>query len=690
MLPEPITKLIIAEDQAEDAEQTISVLRNCGIALRPQRVSTEEELAATLESFTPDMVLANPACQAISLEVITRALDATGKDVALLALTDRLTDDLVAEILTHESIRGIALRTRQDQLQAVVRRELDALDTRRNVRRLEAALRESERRCDSLLDSSRDPIAYIHEGTHVRANNAYLDMFGFEGFEDVEGLTILDLVAPQHTADFKDLLKRLARGEKPPPRLDLTAQRADGTAFDAVMEFSPATYEGEPCQQIVFRLPAATNQQAEEELRRLKTHDPLTGLANRTYFLELIDEAVARAIGGAGDQALLLLEPDNYRHVLDTVGLAGADDVLRQLAGTIKQRLRASDHAGRIGDHSFGILLTGAPQAEVQKTAEALRTGIEAAIVEAGGKSTSLTISIGGSLLGEKNAKSQVLVSQADDALRAASGQGGNRVDIHDPAAADKAEAAREQQWLELIDNSLANDGFVLYYQPIISLQGEEGEFFEVLLRMRGPTEEVMPAHFMPIAERSDRLLAIDRWVIEHAIDALGKRGARAAPTTLFIKLSTLTLHDESLADWVDAKLSAAGVKASQLVFEVPEAKVMTCLKPAREFVERWRKGGGGFELEQFGSGLNSFQTLKHIDADYLKIDRALTADLAHHSENELKVRELCSQAHAAGKRTMVEWIEEAASMPTLFSAGVNFAQGNFLATASHEMRYVT
>ena len=689
MLPEPITKLIIAEDQAEDAEQIISVLRNSGIALRPQRISTEEELAASLESFTPDLVLANPACKDISIGVIAQALNATGKDVALLALTDTLTDDLVADILTHGSIRGIALRKRQDQLQAVVRRELDALGTRRNVRKLEAALRESERRCDSLLDSSRDPIAYIHEGTHVRANNAYLEMFGFEGFEDVEGLTILDLIAPQHMADFKDLLKRLARGEKPPPRLDLTARRTDGSTFEAVMEFSPATYEGEPCQQIVFRLPAS-NRETEEELRRLKTQDSVTGLSNRAHFIELIDEAVARAIRGTTDQALLLLEPDNYRLVLDTVGITGADDVLRALAGTIKQRLRASDSAGRISDHAFGILLSGSPLAEVQKLAESLRSGIEAAIIEAGGKSTSLTISIGGSLLGEKNAKSQILLSQADDALRAAAGQGGNRIDIHDPAAADKAEAAREQQWLDMIDDALEHDGFVLYYQPIISLQGEEGEFFEVLLRMRGPTEEVMPAHFMPIAERNDRLLAIDRWVIEHAIAALGKRGKQSPPTTLFVKLSTLTLHDETLANWVEEKLSAAGVNASQLVFEVPEAKVMTCLKPAHDFVERWRKSGGGFELEQFGSGLNSFQTLKHIDADYLKIDRALTTDLAHHSENELKVRELCSQAHAAGKRTMVEWIEEASSMPTLFSAGVNFAQGNFLAVPSPEMRYVT
>ncbi|HEX5353422.1 MAG TPA: EAL domain-containing protein [Rhodanobacteraceae bacterium] len=689
MLPEPITKLIIAEDEAEDAEQIISVLRNSGIALRPQRVSTEAELAATLESFTPDMVLANPACKEISIASIGHAIDATGKDVALLALTDRLTDDVVASILAHGSVRGIALRNRHDQLQGVVRRELDALDTRRNVRKLEAALRESERRCDSLLDSSRDPIAYIHEGTHVRANNAYLEMFGFNSFEDVEGLTLLDLIAPQHTADFKDLLKRLARGEKPPPKLDLTAQRGDGSTFDAVMEFAPATYEGEPCQQIVFRLPASSSE-TEEELRRLKTRDPLTGLYNRTHFLELVDETVARAIDGATDQALLLLEPDNYRAVLDTVGITGADDVLRQLAGNIKQHLRETDSAGRIGDHSFGILLSGRAQAEALKLAESLRTSVESAIIEAGGKSTTLTISIGGSLLGEKNAKSQVLLSLADDALRAASGQGGNRVDIHDPGAADKAEAARQQQWLDMIDAALENDGFVLYFQPVVSLQGAEGEFYEVLLRMRGPTEEVMPSHFLPIAERNDRLLSIDRWVIEHAIEMLGKNAGQDAPTTLFIKLSTLTLHDETLADWVDAKLAAANVKASQLVFEVPEAKVMTCLKPAREFVERWRKGGGGFELEQFGSGLNSFQALKHIDADYLKLDRALTVDLASHSENEQKVRELCSQAHAAGKRTVVEWIEEAASMPTLFSAGVNFAQGNFLASPSAEMRYVT
>lgn len=689
MMPEPITKLLIADDHAEDAEQTISVLRNGGVALRPQRVTNEDELNTLLQTFTPDLVLANPACKDLSFAAIARALDATGKDIALLALVDHLDDKLVGELMAHSSLRGIALRHHAQQLEAVVRRELDALQTRRNVRKLESSLRESERRCDALLDSSRDPIAYIHEGTHVRANNAYLEMFGFESFEDVEGLTILDLVAPQHTSDFKDLLKRLARGEKPPPRLDLVAKRADESTFDAVMEFSPATYEGEPCQQIVFRLPAS-NPETERELQRLKNQDPLTGLSNRAHFLKCIDEAVTAAVDGATNQALLLIEPDNYRDVLDTVGIAGADDVMRQVAEAIKQHLHPGDAAGRIGDHSFGILLRERPHNETAPLAEALRQGIENAIIEAGGKSTTLTISVGGSLLGERNAKAQLLLAQADDALRAAVDQGGNRIDIHDPAAADKAEAAREQQWLDMIDNALANDGFMLYYQPIIALQDDEGELFEVLLRMRGGNETINPGQFIGIAERFERLQALDRWVIEHAIIALGKRDAHTARATLFIKLSTLTLHDTTLAAWVDELLARHHVAASQLVFEVPEAKLMTCLKPAHDFVERWRKGGGRFCLEQFGSGLNSFQTLKHIEAEYLKFDRALTGDIATHPDNEQKVRELCAQAHAAGKRSIAEWVEDSASMPALFSAGVTLAQGNFLCPPSAEMRYVT
>ncbi|HJU07642.1 MAG TPA: EAL domain-containing protein [Rhodanobacteraceae bacterium] len=687
MMQDPVIRIVIVEDIAEDAEQVVSVLRNGGIALRPQRVTTEDELAAALESLNPDLVLANPAAREVEYAKIARAIETSGKDIALLALTDRVDEDLVTRIFTTGT-RGIVLRKRPEQLEAVVRRELDALNMRRSVRRLEASLRESERRCDSLLDSSRDPIAYVHEGTHVRANRAYLEMFGFDDFEDVEGLTLLDLIAPAHTADFKDLLKRMSRGEKPPPRLELAAQRADGSTFDAVMEFSPASYEGEPCLQIVFRRQEVDPELA-RQLEQMKSRDPLTGLYNRTHFLAQVDEAVKATVEGTKDQSLLLIEPDNFQSVNDAVGIAGIDALLKAMATAISAKLREDDHAGRIGEHAFGVLLAPRPHDEVQRLAEAIRANIEGQIVEAAGRSVSLTASIGGSLLGEKNANAQTLLAQASHALRSAQSQGGNRCDIHDPAATDKAEAAKERQWLELIDNALAHNGFVLYYQPVISLHGAEGEYYEVLVRMQGPSGEVLPAYFFPVAERHGRLPAIDRWVIGRAIEVLSERKNRSVPATLFIKLTVDSLQDEQLGAWIGERLKAAAVPGSALVFEMPESKVVTSLKPARELVEQLKQNGCAFALEQFGSGLNSFQLLKHIDVDYLKIDRSFTRDLPKHDDNQLKVRELCNQADGAGKHTIAEWVEDAASMSILFSSGVHFVQGNFLREPEKVMAYV-
>lgn len=687
MMQEPITRIIIVEETAEDAEQIISVLRNGGIAVRPQRVTSDDEFAAALESLSPDLVLANPETREVDYAQIAHAIEANGNDIALLALADKLNDDVIARIFTSGS-RGIALRNRPDQIQAVVRRELEALNMRRGVRRLEASLRESERRCDSLLDSSRDPIAYVHEGMHVRANRAYLEMFGFDDFEDVEGLTLLDLVAPAHTADFKDLLKRLSRGEKPPPRLELAAQRADGSIFDAVMEFSPASYEGENCLQIVFR-----RQDVDPELARqldeLKSRDPLTGLYNRSHFIGLVDQAVAATVNGSKDQVLLLIEPDNFQSVNEGVGIGGTDALLKAMAATISAHLGDGDQAGRIGEHAFGVLLASRQHDDAHKIADAIRAGIEAQIVEAAGRSVSLTASIGGSLLGEKNANTQTLLAQASHALRGAQSQGGNRCDIHDPAATDKAEAEKERQWLEMIDSALASDGFVLYYQPVISLQGGEGEFYEALLRMQGPSGEVMPAYFFPVAERHGRLPAIDRWVIGRAISVLAERAKRPLPTTLFVKLTADSLQDVQLATWIGERLQAADIAGSSLVFEMPESKVVTSLKPARDFVEKMKQYGCAFTLEQFGSGLNSFQLLKHIDVDYLKIDRSFTSDLPQQEENQLKVRELCAQAEELGKRTIAEWVEDAPSMSILFSAGVHFVQGNFLREPENVMAYV-
>ncbi|MDQ0011088.1 diguanylate cyclase (GGDEF)-like protein/PAS domain S-box-containing protein [Luteibacter jiangsuensis] len=668
-----VIRILFIENSVEDAELLINVLRNGGIAVRPARATNADEIRAALDDIGPDLVLMNPGVPGIDAAAVMRQLDASGRDLALIAVVDSLHDDAIADLFANGS-RGVALRKRPDQVLAVVRREFDALSTRRQVRRLETWLRETERRCDALLDSSRDAIAYVHEGMHVRVNQAYLEAFGLAEFDDIIGLPILDLVAGTHADEFKAVLRGLSKGDKTPPPMELLARRDDGGTFKAMVEFAHATFEGESCLQIVFR-----QQTVDAALVAQLQRDPVTGLFNRAHTLAHIDEAVAAAAAGRAGQAVILLEPDNWKDIVASAGIGNADHLLAAIATKVNESIDDEDVAGVLGDHTLGLILHSRGDLEHAALTERLRHAVAESIFDAGSRSLTVTITLGGTLLAEKNANTETVLDQASTALRAAQNQGGNRVELHDPSAREKADAEREQYWLDLVRQALAEDGLRLYHQQIISLQDAAGEFYEILVRMRGPKGDVLPSYFFPVAERNGLLPAIDRWVLGHAIDALAHRENDSLTTTYFVKMTLQSLEDSDLLPWLVRRLESANLRRSKLVIEMPESKVLTSLRPTQEFVSGWRKAGGGFAIEQFGSGLNSFQMLNHVEADFLKIDRSFMTDLPQHPENQKKIAEICKEGHASGKQTVAEWVEDAVSTSLLFACGVDFIQGNFL-----------
>ncbi|WP_201313369.1 EAL domain-containing protein [Dyella sp. EPa41] len=673
MKTDQVIKILFIEKSVEDAEQIISLLRNNGIAVRPARATTAEQITAALDELGPDIVLFDPAVGTLELREVSRMLDAHGRDLSLVALVGQVDNTGVTELFVNGA-RSVALRSQPRQLMAVIQREFDALNTRRQLRRLEMALRESERRCDALLDSSTDAIAYVHEGMHVRANQAYLDTFGYTEFDDLLGLPVLDMVGPTDADEFKNTLKGLSRGEKPSGPIELQARRADATSFKASVEFAHATFEGEPCLQVVFR-----RQQVDASVIEQLQRDPVTGLFNRSRMLECIDQAVAAATEGTKGQSLLLIEPDNWQAIVGGVGLAKADELLAAFANRVEGQLGAHDTAGLLAEHTVGVLLHTRNDEAIKQWITGLQQAIAGGIFDLGSHSITVTASIGGSLLGERNANTELLLNQASQSLRNAQSQGGNRSELHDPAAREKAEEERERYWLGVLKQALTQDDFVLYHQQTISLQDAEGEFSEILLRLNGPQGEVLPGFFMPIAEKHNLTPAIDRWVLNQAIEHLRARDRSGSPSTFFVKLTSRSLEDTKLLPWLGERLKQAGLKNGKLVLETTESKVVTALRPAQEFIKAWKELGGQFALEQFGSGLNSFQLLNHIDADYLKIDRSYMADLPQQAESQKKVAEICRQARELKKQTIAEWVEDAASTSLLFACGVDFVQGNFL-----------
>ncbi|MBK6729372.1 MAG: EAL domain-containing protein [Xanthomonadales bacterium] len=681
-----VVRLLMVEDSMEIAEQLISALRNGGIPVRPVRAETAAELANQIEEHLPDVILVDAANKSPTLIETVAAVRKSSKDIPVVALVSEVTEKSIIDA-SMAGARACALLSRAEHLQMIVRREFTDVMTRRAVRRLETSLREVEKRCDALLDSSRDPIAFVHEGMHVRANKAYLEMFGYDEFEEIEGTPILDMLAPTHGESFKALLRKMSKGEKPPERLEIKARRLDGGEFDAVMQFEEATFEGEPCTQITFRRQEIDAEQA-AELDRLRSQDLVTGLYNRSSFISELDRVAAEAASGKSDLTLFFIEPDNFRKVLDTVGIGNADLLLADMAKLLKSQLRDNDIAARVGEFNFGVILPRLSHEKAEAIAQNLRKAFEEHVFELNGKSVNLTICNGVVFIGEKIANTQNMLAEAAGALKTAQTEGGNRYSIFDPAAQDKADAEKQRAWLNLVKDALAHDGFTLYFQPIISLMGEEGEFYEILLRLNSPKGEISPGHFLPIAEKNGLMPAIDRWVIGKAIKTVAEREREGRKCTFFIKTTPQTMDDAAILPWIATQLQAARLRGDALVFEAPESKVVTNLKAARTFQKGLEQFHASFAIEQFGSGLNSMQLLKHVDAKYLKIDRTYMAELPKNKDNQAKVKELADQARSMDKLTVAEFVEDAASMSILFSCGVNFVQGNFLQEPEKVMSY--
>ena len=679
-------RLTLVDDSAEDAEAIVSTLRNGGIAVRPLRPLDAGELGQMVASQPMDLLLASRTAKGIPLATVLAQVDASGKDIPVIVLADAITEaDLLAD--QAAGARSVALRGRPDHVLTVLRREWADLDARRSQRRLEGQMRETERRCDALISSSRDPIAYIHEGMHIRANDAYLEMFGFESFEDVEGLSLLDLVGPQYVGDFKALLKKLSKGEPPPPRFELEARSLDGDSFPATLEFATATYEGEPCVQVVFRRREEFDPELAREVEDLRQRDMVTGLLNRPTFLRELETAVAAVARGEDQYGLLLVEPDHYQRLLADIGIDSADDLAAALAARLSEKLDDSCIAARFGERTFAVLLRG-NHAHTAALAEKLRAAYASHVFNVGERSASVTASLGGVQIGEKIASVGPVLTRATDCLQAATNLGGNRFEIFDPGAVDRAEEERVQNWIQRLREALQDDSFRLHYQPVVSLQAEPGEVYEALLRLESNGEIVQPQSFIGIAEDNGLLDAIDRWVVNRAIEVLAERKRNGHDTRMVVKVSPASFADNRLLDLIARQLAAHDVPGDRLWLQTPESKVFTHLRQAQAFQTAAAKLGCHVGLEHFGAGLDSFQLLSHFQPTFLKIDRVFSEDLGRNAEHQQKIREIAERAQALGILTVAEHVQDAATMAFLFTASVDYVEGNFLAAPGPLMNY--
>jgi diguanylate cyclase (GGDEF)-like protein/PAS domain S-box-containing protein len=681
-------RLFIIEESRNDAEALANVLRNAGQASRPTFAEDLEDISAALDQQVPELMLCAMGLEAVSLADVAALLDQRELSVPLIAIAESADERNVIEAM-RQGAMDLCSYDQPEHLQLVVKREMSQIETGQSAQNYELKFRESEKRARLLMESSRDAIAYVHEGMHIFANSSYLKMFGFGDLEEIEGTPILDTVAPEDHDEFKDFLRNYSKDGEQKGKLETHGLLPDGKKFGAEMEFTPASIDGEPCIQIIIRSQAGSSAELEQKLKYLSKQDVLTGLFNRQYFMEELELAVTDALSGSSSAAVIYVLMDNFKQIKDNLGIGAADIVISDIANLLRDQTEENDIVACFGDHSFTVLRRNCDAEAIQALGENLRRFVEEHIADVNDQSVTTTCSIGMTIVAESTPSAHEVLSRADLACEVARSSGGNRVHLHNPVVDEKIGKERDQQMHALIKDALERDQFQLLYQPIVSLQGDAGGKYEVLLRMLNDDGEyILPTQFLPIAEQTGQIAEIDRWVVQNAIRTLTEHRAQGADTQFFIKISAATLLHEEMLQYIGNCMKVTRLPGEALIFEIAEKHAAQHLKHAKTFVKTLQDLHCKTALEHFGASPNSFQLLKHLPVDFLKIDGSFIHNLASDNDNQAMVKSILDTANSMNRQCIAEYVQDAHSLAVLWQSGIQFIQGNFLQEPSEALDY--
>jgi len=267
------------------------------------------------------------------------------------------------------------------------------------------------------------------------------------------------------------------------------------------------------------------------------------------------------------------------------------------------------------------------------------------------------------------------LLSRADLAMYRAKEEGRNRFRVYSQDM--DAQAESRLAWQQRIRDALENGRFLLLAQPIIDLRGGDISQYELLLRMRGDGGElILPGEFLDVAERSGQIQDIDRWVVGEAIAILAQHERAGTKIVVEVNLSARAFGDPEMLPLIRRELETAAVDPASLLLEVTETTAIARIEQAQRFVETLKELGCKFALDDFGVGFSSFNYLKQLPVDYLKIDGSFIKDLPGSPVDQQLVQGMVAIARALGKKTIAEFVEDAATLALLRRYGVDYAQG--------------
>ncbi|MBJ7328741.1 MAG: EAL domain-containing protein [Solirubrobacteraceae bacterium] len=518
------------------------------------------------------------------------------------------------------------------------------------------------------------------DGEILQANAAFSSMVGAERAR-LAGRPLVAVFVPGERTWVSESLGMLEPGLQRVVHGERRLLHADGhVVWTEVSLTLTRDGLGEPEHLLAQFEDISERRRYEAHLRHLADHDPLTGLYNRRAFERELDRHLERVRGEGARGAAIVVDVDHFKQINDLQGHHAGDDLIRAISRGLRQRLRLGDVVARLGGDEFAVLMTEGGRPEARHLANLVLDAIrEQTFVTSSGRARQVTGSAGIAFFdGNEDATGETILVDADLAMYDAKEAGRDRIAEATPAEARHAGTRTRLTWMDRIRDALEDERFVLYAQPIVSLESGNTEQYELLLRMRDEHGEIVPpGAFLSVAERGGLIGRIDRWVVRRAIDLLAISGDDGP--TLEVNLSGSSIGDDVLLELIEQRLRETGVSPERLVFEITETVAVADVPRAQAFAARLNELGCRFALDDFGSGFGSFYYLKHLPFDFLKIDGEFVRDCAQDKTDRLIISAAVDIARGLGKHTIAEVIEDDGTWQALRDLGVEYGQGFFL-----------
>jgi len=676
MNPEQTVNLLLLCASPNEAEDYLSLFRNSGQAARVRRIHSLQNLDEEFTAQAWDLLILTEHNPEIEPEQVLQKLVDSGEDIPAICVLKKPTNERLLKFQRAGAQDAVGVKE-MERFLIVAKREITRINEHRELALLKAQLEETQNRCELLLDSSNDAIAYITDGMHIDVNAEYAKLFGYQDSDELLCLPVIDLISQTDHAAFKDFMRTYressaSNSDVGNRSLPINACRADGSTFEIEMLASNSSFDGEACIQLLLHRPAQSQKKSGNK----------DDLHNKTQLITQLEQRIAGAHRGRDAGQTMLMGFDDLARIRAHNGYANTELAINELIELLAAKLGDQERIVRFANDTLMLSTFCESTQQSVSRAEEFCSLANNHICEIDKKTIRCNSRLVVYPLGEQTPNAHQVIDDSFTALFGIQQTGKDLVQL----VVDDIDITANEGSLDELQAAIDQQQLALQFQPVVSLRGATKEHYEILVAtLTGESSTLLSGTTLTFSNETH--LSLDRWQIENAMTRLAEHQNGGRDTNLIINLSQATILDEGFTTWLNLAISQSDAPAESLIFQFKASDASTYLKVVDRLSTTLKKLGCQISINDVSGESDSLSTLKHLPVDYVKLHGKFITELQNNSD-DTTASDLLKELRKLNAQTIISQIESASILPVIWQCGVEFIQGNYLQAPSDTMSY--